>query len=124
MRVIYPQLDPDALALINARVAVLGSRAKVAAELGYARSALSQAMDGKYPGDTRHLRAAVISAYASRVSCPHLGTDLSPEQCRDNRERTMQEALGSRDTVKLWQACRSCPQNPAAKRATTESGAA
>lgn len=123
MRVKHPQLDREALDLLNARVELLGSRAKVAAELGYARSAISQAMDGKYPGDTKHLRAAIVEAYASRIDCPHLGTDLAPETCREYRERSMQEALGSRDTVKLWQACRICSRNPDARTAETEGAA-
>lgn len=116
MRVSHPQLDQVALDLLSARVEHLGSRAKVAAELGYARSALSQAMDGKYPGDTRHLRAAIISTYASRIACPHLGIDLAPAQCEANRTRSMQDCLGSRETVKLWQACQSCTHNPRAAR--------
>ena len=115
MRVKHPQLDREALDLLNARVELLGERSKVAAELGYCRSAISQAMDGKYPGGTARLRAKIIETYASRIDCPHLGTDLAPETCREYRERTMQAALGSRDTAKLWQACQICRNNPAAK---------
>lgn len=112
MRVNHHQLDRDALQLLEARVRILGTRAAVAAELGYARSALSQAMDGKYPGDTKHLRAAIIAAYASRVNCPHLGVDIAPAQCLENRTRTLQQSLGSREAVKQWQACQTCTQNP------------
>jgi len=116
MRVTYQQLDQDALQLVEARVRTLGSRAAVAAELGYARSTLSLAMDGKYPGETKHLRAAIIAAYASRVLCPHLGTDIAPARCLENRTRTLQQSLGSREAVKQWQACQTCTQNPNATR--------
>lgn len=36
---------------------------EVANELGYSRGAISLALHGKYPGDTRHIEAAVGRAY-------------------------------------------------------------
>ena len=35
----------------------------VAAELGYSRGAISMALHGKYPGDTKHIQTAVKRAY-------------------------------------------------------------
>ena len=36
---------------------------EVATELGYSRGAISMALHGKYPGDTKHIKAAVERTY-------------------------------------------------------------
>jgi DNA-binding transcriptional regulator YdaS (Cro superfamily) len=108
----FTQLDEVALALVNRRVGELGTRAAVAAELEISRSGLSQALDGKYPADTRRLRARIVERYAGGVSCPHLGREITPTLCRTWRERPLQSCLASRETVKHWQACQACAENP------------
>ncbi len=111
------QLDAEALELLGARVAQLkNSRAAVARELGVARTSVSQALDGKYPGDTRKLRAKIIERYANQIKCPHLGVELAPSICKLSRERSLSAASGSRADVKHWQACQMCIHNPAYKR--------
>lgn len=108
----FPQLDRVALALVNRRVDELGTRAAVAAELEVSRSGLSQALDGKYPADTRRLRARIVEKYAGGVACPHLGSEISPSICKAHRERPLAASMASRDTVKHWQACQACVENP------------
>lgn len=114
MRVTYPQLDDEAMALLTARLDHHGgNRAALARELGVARTSVSQALDGRYPGDTRKLRARIMELLADQQACPHLGRPIPPGLCRSYRERTMAQAATSRADVKHWQACRSCQSNPA-----------
>ena len=107
------QLDKRALILLHAAVDRLGSVAAVARELGYARSSVSMAADGRYPGNARHLQAAIIERYADGLFCPHLRVEIAPAACRDHRERPL--PTSPRAAVKHWQACRACPLNPATK---------
>ncbi|QCI65660.1 LysR family transcriptional regulator [Phreatobacter stygius] len=111
----YPQLDGEALALLQARVATLGSKAAAARELGVSRTAVSSALSGSYVGDTKHLRAKIVEAFADQVFCPHLDRALAPTTCKTFRERDIGACTGSRDDVKHWQACQGCPQNPASR---------
>jgi DNA-binding transcriptional regulator YdaS (Cro superfamily) len=113
----YPQLDDEALGLLRHRLAHHGgSRAALARELGVSRSGLSQAIDRKYPGDTRHLRALIVERLAEQVLCPHLGVEIAPGVCKAWRERPLSAASASRADVKHWQACQICPFNPARPR--------
>lgn len=117
----YPQLDEEALRLLRARLEFhSGSRAALARELGVSRSGVSQALDGKYPGDTKKMRARIIETLADQVACPHLGVEIAPQVCKVWRERPLSAATGSRSDVKHWQACQSCIHNPARRSAGTE----
>ena len=109
----WPQLDADALGLMQTWLqGHKNSRAALARHLGVSRSGVSQALDGRYPGDTKHLRALVVERLADQVLCPHLATEIAPSQCRSNRERSLAAASGSRSDVKHWQACQGCLHNP------------
>ena len=122
MRVTYPQLDAEAMALLAERLDHhRGSRAALARELGVSRSGISQAIDGKYPGDTRRLRARIIEILANQITCPHLGIEMPPQTCRSWRERPITAATGSRDDVKHWQACQHCHHNPIRREAAQDS---
>jgi DNA-binding transcriptional regulator YdaS (Cro superfamily) len=117
----WPQLDPEALALMQAWLAQnANSRAALARHLGVSRSGVSQALDGRYPGDTRHLRALAFEKLAHAIHCPHLRKELSPVECRQSRERSLSEASASRTEVKHWQACQACLHNPRTKTVTQE----
>lgn len=112
----YTQLDAEALTLLHSRLEFhKGSRTALARELSMSRSAISQALDGKYPGSTAKLRARIFDLLAGQVTCPHLGADISPARCKETRERPLSAASASRDDAKQWQACQSCRFNPAAK---------
>lgn len=110
----YPQLDEEALRLLQARLEFHGgSRAALARELGVSRSGVSQALDGKYPGDTKKLRALIVETLAQQIACPHLGHDIAPQACRLFRERPLSAASAAPADVKHWQACQLCMNNPA-----------
>ena len=110
----YPQLDDDAMRLLHARLDHHGgSRAALARELGVSRAAISQALNRRYPADTRKLRATIVERLAEMVKCPHLGVELAPGVCKAARERKLSAASGSREDVKHWQACQLCLNNPA-----------
>lgn len=114
MRVKYPQLDHEAIALLATRLAELGgSRAKLALDLDVSRSAISQALDGKYPGDTKKLRARIIEKYADQILCPALQRAMAPAECKAARERPLAVCTASRSSVQHWQACQCCTHNPA-----------
>ncbi len=114
MRVTYPQLDAEALRLLQVRLEFHGgSRAALARELGVSRSAVSQALDGKYPGDTKKLRARIVEQLADQVRCDFLGAEVAPSVCKTWRIRPLSAASGSRSDVKHWQACQTCIHNPA-----------
>jgi DNA-binding transcriptional regulator YdaS (Cro superfamily) len=106
----YTQLDPDTIAILTGRATELGSRAAVARELGVSRSAISQAIDGRYPGDTGRIKAKIIERYAEAVACPHLGRDIPPTECRRHRSRPTTSA--SPTAFAFARACRACVHNP------------
>jgi hypothetical protein len=82
--------------------------AEVASELGYSRGAISMALHGKYPGDTKHIQAAVERMYPSdTVSCPVLG-ELDRDQCQFHQSRPMGGAPGGA-RMRLYLSCKSCP---------------
>lgn len=113
----YPQLDDEALGLLRHRLEHhRGSRAALARELGISRSGLSQAMDAKYPGDTRRLRGLIVERLAEQVACPHLGAEIAPGACKALRERPLSAASASRADVKHWQSCQGCRFNPSRRR--------
>ncbi|WP_310200752.1 hypothetical protein [Ancylobacter sp. 3268] len=106
----YPQLDPRCRSLLEEARQRLGSITAVAAKLDYARSSVSMALAGHYPGDVRQLAARIVEIFADHVACPHLGQDIPTARCRETRERPFTDT--SRDAIKQWQACRTCPLNP------------
>lgn len=109
----YPQLDAETLALLRARLDHHGgSRSALAREIGVGRTAVSQALDLRYPAGTDVLRSKILEALAGRLVCPHLETEIAPSHCKDLRERPLSAACGSRDDVKHWQACQLCQFNP------------
>jgi DNA-binding transcriptional regulator YdaS (Cro superfamily) len=117
----WPQLDAEALGLMHTWLAGQNnSRAALARHLGVSRSGISQALDGRYPGNTKHLRALVMERLADLLICPHTAREITPADCRTTRERSLAAASGSRTDVKQWQACQACLHNPLRKsRAAT-----
>jgi len=113
-QVTYQQLDGHSRKLLAARVGELGTIGAVANELGVTRTAISQAINGKYPANTGRLRIKILERYAEAVHCPHLKRDLTPGECRTFRNRDLPTSPLS--AVKHWQACRFCPLNPNARR--------
>ncbi|WP_421173800.1 hypothetical protein [Aeromonas enteropelogenes] len=80
----------------------------VAAELGYSRASISLALHDKYPGDTKHIQAAVERAYPSEtVDCPVLGV-LVRSRCHTLQDQPLGGALGGLK-MQLYVSCRICP---------------
>jgi hypothetical protein len=104
------QLDEVALRLLRERRDVLGSITAVGKELEITRTAVSQALNGKYPANTHKLRARIMRRYADRIACPHLHRDIAPDECVSFRERPLPS--GPRTAIDHWCACRACPENP------------
>ncbi|MGD9611179.1 MAG: LacI family transcriptional regulator [Desulfovibrionaceae bacterium] len=83
------------------------SIAATARRLGYSRTAVSLVLAGKYPGRTDRLAAKVL-AELGRVTCPHLGREVTPGDCALNGGRM---PTSSPAALRLWRACQTCPHN-------------
>lgn len=108
------QLDGIALELLQAAVAQT-SISEVARKLSvngrkYSRPAVSMALARKYPGDAKHLSAAILETLAGRHACPALGREVAQKECRDFRARPM--PCGPRSAVARWESCQRCVFNP------------
>lgn len=109
----YQQLDAATLDLLRSRLEHhSGSRAALAREIGISRTAVSQALDARYPAGTDLLRAKILDVLADRLVCPHRGEEIAPSACKEQRELPLSAACGSREDVKHWQACQCCQFNP------------
>ncbi|MCJ8142934.1 helix-turn-helix transcriptional regulator [Ancylobacter sp. A5.8] len=106
----YPQLDDRCLALLREALERYGTRDAVAEQLGVSRTAVSQALNGRYPADVRRLAAKIVERFADHIACPHLAREIRSAECVELRERPLTPT--SREAVKQWQACRACPLNP------------
>lgn len=82
------------------------SKAKVAAELGISRTAISLVMHGKYPASTEKIEALVLNHY-SRVECPHLCKSIQVTECRQHCAN--EAPTSSPRAMRFWRACQSCP---------------
>lgn len=108
------QLDGAALELLRAAVAE-SSIAEVARKLSaggrnYSRPAVSMALNLKYPGDAKHLRAAILETLSGRHDCPALAREVSQAECAGFRAKPM--PCGPRSAVARWEACQRCDFNP------------
>ncbi len=86
------------------------SQNRVAKRLGVSAAMISQALKGKYPGDTRKLRTRVEGELmGASVMCPVLGEN-SARQCLDCQAQPF--AATNAQRVRLYRACRSgCPNS-------------
>ncbi len=92
-----------------------GGITKVAKMLGYARTSISVALTGKYKGSTETLEAKILEVFAGHFECPHLGCEISREECAAQRAFMMptHNATALKEWQEMKRACRSCPNNPA-----------
>lgn len=82
------------------------SQAKVARELGYQASTISQVLSGKYAADTKGIEQAVRGRYlAEMVTCPVLGA-LRRDHCNGHQKR--KAVPTNRLRLRLAQACKTC----------------
>ena len=82
------------------------SRQKVADDLGISRTAVSLIYSGKYPAKTDKIATLVMEIYG-RVHCPHLGTEISNNECR--LHHSAEVPTSSPRAMRHWKACQSCP---------------
>lgn len=92
--------------LVMQRKEQLGSLQKVADELGYSRTSLSLALSDKYVGSTARLIKKVI-AVLSKVECPYLQRDITPNDCKNFKDRD----APTQNPVEMrhWKSCQCCP---------------
>ncbi|SDA39439.1 hypothetical protein [Mesorhizobium qingshengii] len=78
------------------------------ARIGYSRSAVSQIISGKYPGDLGRVEQMVRGALmALTVECPVLG-EIGRDQCLTEQKEPFRAT--SRHRAQLFHACKTCPQ--------------
>lgn len=100
----------DWLDILRTEVKAKGSVAAVARELGYARTSISLALSGKYPGGTDKLKAKVIATYCDQIMCPHTDKSMSQVMCTSLRNRAMPQSEVNK--LEHWFSCQICPNNP------------
>lgn len=87
-------------------------KAGVSDDLDISRTAISLAINGKYPAKTDKIAAKVMEAYA-RVDCPHLSETISINTCRAYALRTA--PTNSPREMRHWRACQTCACKPEEK---------
>lgn len=100
------QEEPDWIARLRT-FARENSIAEAAVKVRRSRTAISLLLAGKYPAKSlTPLRHAVELAFRERVPCPVLG-QIDSAACADHAARPLNTT--SPQAVRLWRACRSCP---------------
>lgn len=85
-----------------------GGKAEVARKLGVSRPTISQICNGNYGAKTDRVAKKVLEIFG-RINCPHLGTEITQEQCRNNHDRAA--PTSSPREMKHWRACQACIHN-------------
>ncbi|MGB0893250.1 MAG: helix-turn-helix domain-containing protein [Parashewanella sp.] len=82
----------------------------VAKELGVSKTAISQLVNDKYPGDLERMQKLVEGAYMDQVVvCPILG-EISLHDCDKHQRNT--NTSGNPQRLRVYKACRSgCPHS-------------
>lgn len=81
----------------------------VARRLGYSDAVVSSVLRGTYRGDLRAVETKVRAhLMATRVACPVLG-DIDLSRCLEEQARPFAATSGHR--VRMYHACRACPNN-------------
>lgn len=95
--------------LLEAAYETNGPKA-VADRIGYSAGLVTAIVRGYYDANPAKVADAVMATLGqAEVDCPVLGT-LPLTSCR--RHRTAPFSAASPLSVRLWKACRTCPNNP------------
>lgn len=86
------------------------SVASVARKIGYARTSVSNLLNGNYPGNPHKIGARIIEVFSTEIACPYLKRNIAPAECRAMREGAM--PTNNAGQLRHWTACRNCPNNP------------
>lgn len=94
----------------------LGGAAK---RIGYSKSAISNVLNGKYPGDVTRVASMVRGALmAEMVECPVIGT-IGRDRCLQEQNEPFRATSAFR--AQLFHACRGgCPNSKHTKESTHE----
>lgn len=92
-----------------AKAAKATSIGEAAAKVGYSRTAVSQALAGKYPGDLSKMEKKVIQALElpMAVDCPQLKLALPTSMC--NQFSAVPAPIHNPVAIQTWRACQTCP---------------
>jgi transcriptional regulator with XRE-family HTH domain len=95
----------DNMALLRKAVACHG-QAKVARQIGYSPSAVSQALKGSYGSSLDRLLMRVAEVYGNgTVQCPVMG-EIPLKRCAEERRKPF--GVSSPQRVQLFRACQVC----------------
>jgi hypothetical protein len=87
------------------------SQNKVAGQMGYSSSLISQLLHRKYPGDLAAIREIFVSVFQQElITCPALG-DIPALDCREWREKAKAFVNTSNFRARMFRACNRCPRN-------------
>jgi hypothetical protein len=101
--------NDDRLNLLREAVIEQGSQAKAGKMLGYSSATISQVLSGTYGGQLDAFLTRVKEVFGrGQVDCPIMGAIGYP-QCVEERRRPFCAANPHR--VRMFQACRQCPDN-------------
>jgi DNA-binding transcriptional regulator YdaS (Cro superfamily) len=82
---------------------------RVAERLGYSRTSVSLAVNGRYPGNVETLLRKVAAVYGN-VECPYLGREIPPDECVENALRPC--PTHNPMQMRHWRACQDCASRP------------
>lgn len=115
-----PAVELRWLALLKEAVANYGKRGAVtdvAKRMGVSRPYVARVLmtgESRIKDPSPKFIDRVIEAFGQgRVDCPHLGRDISTNQCRDFAALEWKVIRGTgHDKALHWHACQHCPKNP------------
>ena len=85
------------------------SQREVSKKLGYSATTISLVLNGTYKGDLNAVERAVkVKLTTNSVSCPILG-QITAMDCSSHQSKPFSSSSSLR--VKLFKACRKCPNN-------------
>lgn len=85
------------------------SQRVVGSKIGYSPATISLVLKGTYKGDLSAVERAVKSKLnTAALECPVLG-QITPTQCSNNQNKPF--SANSSMHVRLFKACRACPNN-------------
>ena len=89
------------------------SQADIARKIGRSAAAINQVLKGTYAGNPDTILELVAAHYGGdTVTCPVMG-EVRLSQCLESRNRPFSATNSMR--VRLFKACRLCPQNSSQK---------
>lgn len=111
---------PDWIVVLAEQCDLAQSQASVGRAIGYSASVVNQVLGNRYAGKIETVEAKVRGVYmAATVECPVLG-EISTAACLDHQAREL--AATNPQRVRLYRACRTCPNNRKAGKTSSAKG--